>query len=52
MMNDRLRMAVVALLSVAAIIAVLGSAGCLIPALRAAFYPLERSQDVFSWDPV
>ena len=23
-----------------------------IPALRAAFYPLERSQDVFSWDPV
>jgi NAD(P)-dependent dehydrogenase (short-subunit alcohol dehydrogenase family) len=23
-----------------------------IPALRAHFYPLERSQDVFSWDPV
>ena len=23
-----------------------------IPALRAGFYPLERSQDVFSWDPV
>jgi NAD(P)-dependent dehydrogenase (short-subunit alcohol dehydrogenase family) len=23
-----------------------------IPALRAQFYPLERSQDVFSWDPV
>jgi len=23
-----------------------------IPALRASFYPLERSQDVFSWDPV
>jgi short-subunit dehydrogenase len=23
-----------------------------IPALRANFYPLERSQDVFSWDPV
>jgi NAD(P)-dependent dehydrogenase (short-subunit alcohol dehydrogenase family) len=23
-----------------------------IPALRAAFYPLERSQDVFSWDPL
>jgi NAD(P)-dependent dehydrogenase (short-subunit alcohol dehydrogenase family) len=22
-----------------------------IPALRASFYPLERSQDVFSWDP-
>jgi NAD(P)-dependent dehydrogenase (short-subunit alcohol dehydrogenase family) len=22
------------------------------PALRAGFYPLERSQDVFSWDPV
>src|SRR2546427_8591998 len=22
------------------------------PALRAAFYPLERSQDVFSWDPL
>ena len=22
-----------------------------IPALRAAFYPLERSQDVFTWDP-
>ena len=21
------------------------------PALRAGFYPLERSQDVFSWDP-
>jgi len=21
------------------------------PALRAHFYPLERSQDVFSWDP-
>lgn len=21
-------------------------------ALRASFYPLERSQDVFSWDPV
>jgi len=21
------------------------------PALRASFYPLERSQDVFSWDP-
>ena len=23
-----------------------------IPALRPHFYPLERSQDVFSWDPV
>jgi NAD(P)-dependent dehydrogenase (short-subunit alcohol dehydrogenase family) len=23
-----------------------------IPALRSGFYPLERSQDVFSWDPV
>jgi NAD(P)-dependent dehydrogenase (short-subunit alcohol dehydrogenase family) len=23
-----------------------------IPALRADFYPLERSQDVFSWDPL
>ncbi len=23
-----------------------------IPALRAQFYPLERSQDVFSWDPI
>jgi NAD(P)-dependent dehydrogenase (short-subunit alcohol dehydrogenase family) len=23
-----------------------------IPALRANFYPLERSQDVFSWDPI
>ncbi|HLS86809.1 MAG TPA: SDR family NAD(P)-dependent oxidoreductase [Burkholderiales bacterium] len=23
-----------------------------LPALRARFYPLERSQDVFSWDPV
>jgi hypothetical protein len=23
-----------------------------IPALRAQFYPLDRSQDVFSWDPV
>ena len=23
-----------------------------IPALQASFYPLERSQDVFSWDPV
>jgi len=23
-----------------------------IPALRAHFYPLERSQDVFSWDPI
>ncbi|HEX7054493.1 MAG TPA: SDR family NAD(P)-dependent oxidoreductase [Burkholderiales bacterium] len=23
-----------------------------LPALRAGFYPLERSQDVFSWDPV
>lgn len=23
-----------------------------IPAMRAQFYPLERSQDVFSWDPV
>jgi NAD(P)-dependent dehydrogenase (short-subunit alcohol dehydrogenase family) len=22
------------------------------PALRASFYPLERSQDVFSWDPL
>ena len=22
------------------------------PALRASFYPLERNQDVFSWDPV
>jgi hypothetical protein len=22
------------------------------PALRASFYPLDRSQDVFSWDPV
>jgi len=23
-----------------------------IPAMRASFYPLERSQDVFSWDPI
>ncbi|MDP6352481.1 MAG: SDR family oxidoreductase [Alphaproteobacteria bacterium] len=23
-----------------------------IPALQASFYPLERSQDVFSWDPI
>jgi NAD(P)-dependent dehydrogenase (short-subunit alcohol dehydrogenase family) len=23
-----------------------------LPALRAAFYPLDRSQDVFSWDPI
>ena len=23
-----------------------------IPALQASFYPLERNQDVFSWDPV
>jgi hypothetical protein len=23
-----------------------------IPALRAHFYPLDRSQDVFSWDPI
>jgi hypothetical protein len=23
-----------------------------LPALRAHFYPLERSQDVFSWDPL
>ncbi|HEX6530071.1 MAG TPA: SDR family oxidoreductase, partial [Burkholderiales bacterium] len=23
-----------------------------IPALRASFYPLDRSQDVFSWDPL
>jgi len=23
-----------------------------LPALRAGFYPLDRSQDVFSWDPV
>ena len=23
-----------------------------IPALRAHFFPLDRSQDVFSWDPV
>jgi NAD(P)-dependent dehydrogenase (short-subunit alcohol dehydrogenase family) len=23
-----------------------------LPALRAGFYPLERSQDVFSWDPL
>jgi short-subunit dehydrogenase len=23
-----------------------------IPALRSGFYPLERSQDVFSWDPI
>jgi hypothetical protein len=23
-----------------------------LPALRSGFYPLERSQDVFSWDPV
>ena len=23
-----------------------------IPALKAHFYPLERSQDVFAWDPV
>jgi NAD(P)-dependent dehydrogenase (short-subunit alcohol dehydrogenase family) len=23
-----------------------------LPALRAAYYPLERSQDVFSWDPI
>jgi hypothetical protein len=23
-----------------------------IPALRPGFYPLERSQDVFSWDPL
>jgi hypothetical protein len=22
------------------------------PAMRSSFYPLERSQDVFSWDPV
>jgi hypothetical protein len=22
-----------------------------IPSLRAHFYPLDRSQDVFSWDP-
>jgi hypothetical protein len=22
------------------------------PALRASFYPLDRSQDVFSWDPL
>ena len=22
------------------------------PALRPSFYPLERSQDVFSWDPL
>jgi short-subunit dehydrogenase len=27
-------------------------AGHAIPALRAHFYPLERSQDVFNWDPV
>src|SRR4051794_14191299 len=27
-------------------------AGHALPALRAGFYPLERSQDVFSWDPV
>jgi hypothetical protein len=23
-----------------------------IPALKAHFYPLDRSQDVFSWDPL
>jgi hypothetical protein len=23
-----------------------------IPALRSQFYPLDRSQDVFSWDPL
>jgi hypothetical protein len=23
-----------------------------IPSLRAHFYPLDRSQDVFSWDPL
>jgi len=23
-----------------------------IPALRASFFPLDRSQDVFSWDPL
>jgi hypothetical protein len=23
-----------------------------IPALRSSFYPLDRSADVFSWDPV
>jgi hypothetical protein len=23
-----------------------------IPALRSGFYPLDRSQDVFSWDPL
>jgi len=23
-----------------------------IPSMRASFYPLDRSQDVFSWDPV
>ena len=23
-----------------------------IPALRASFYPLDRSADVFSWDPI
>ena len=22
------------------------------PAMRGQFYPLERSQDVFSWDPI
>jgi NAD(P)-dependent dehydrogenase (short-subunit alcohol dehydrogenase family) len=27
-------------------------AGHALPALRAAFYPLDRSQDVFSWDPI
>jgi hypothetical protein len=27
-------------------------AGHALPALRASFYSLERSQDVFSWDPV
>jgi hypothetical protein len=23
-----------------------------LPALRSSFYPLDRSQDVFSWDPL
>ena len=27
-------------------------AGQAMPALRASFYPLDRSQDVFSWDPL
>jgi hypothetical protein len=23
-----------------------------IPSMQASFYPLDRSQDVFSWDPI